>query len=288
MTERLVLRDPADPRRPGARPDHRRPRAADLPDDVLRLRRRRARGEPVRAGGVRQHLHAHHEPDAGRRRGPLAALEGGVGALLLATRAGRRDDRDAQPRRGRRPHRLQPALYGGTYNLFHYTLPKLGIEVDLRRGPRRPRRWRAAIRPNTKALLRRDASATRRCDILDIEGVAGVAHEAGVPLIVDNTSRRRTCSARSSRGPTSSCTRRRSSSAATAPRSAASSSTPARSTSPPTRTLPEFNQPDPTTTAWSTPATWRRRPLGGTSFILKARVQLLRDLGPRPRRSTRS
>ena len=79
-----------------------------------------------------------------------------------------------------------PSLYGGTYNLFHYTLPKLGIECTFVENPDDPESWRAAVRPNTK-LFFGESIANPKNDILDIEAVAAVAHEVGVPLIVDNT-----------------------------------------------------------------------------------------------------
>jgi O-acetylhomoserine (thiol)-lyase len=78
------------------------------------------------------------------------------------------------------------SLYGGTYNLLHYTLPKLGIEVSFVDDPDNLDHWRAAVRPNTKAFFG-ETLANPRNDVLDIEGVSGVAHEVGVPLIVDNT-----------------------------------------------------------------------------------------------------
>jgi O-acetylhomoserine (thiol)-lyase len=79
-----------------------------------------------------------------------------------------------------------PSLYGGTYNLFHYTLPRLGIDVSFVDDPDDLDQWRAAARPNTKAFFG-ESLANPKNDVLDIEGVSGVAHEAGVPLIVDNT-----------------------------------------------------------------------------------------------------
>jgi O-acetylhomoserine (thiol)-lyase len=79
-----------------------------------------------------------------------------------------------------------PSLYGGTYNLFHYSFPKMGIEVSFVENPDDLDSWRAAVRPNTKAFFGETISNPKQ-DILDIEGVAGVAHEAGVPLVVDNT-----------------------------------------------------------------------------------------------------
>jgi O-acetylhomoserine (thiol)-lyase len=78
------------------------------------------------------------------------------------------------------------SLYGGTYNLFHYTLPKLGIEVSFVDDPDDLDAWRAAVRPNTKAFYG-ETIGNPRNNVLDIEGVASVAHDVGVPLIVDNT-----------------------------------------------------------------------------------------------------
>ena len=78
------------------------------------------------------------------------------------------------------------ALYGGTYNLLHYTLPKLGIETTFIEDPDDLDAWRAAVRPETKAFYD-ETIGNPRNDVLDIEGLAGVAHEHGIPLIVDNT-----------------------------------------------------------------------------------------------------
>ena len=78
------------------------------------------------------------------------------------------------------------ALYGGTYNLLHYTLPKFGIEATFVDDPDNLDEWRNAIRPNTKAFYG-ETIGNPRNDVLDIEGISKVAHEAGVPLIVDNT-----------------------------------------------------------------------------------------------------
>jgi O-acetylhomoserine (thiol)-lyase len=78
------------------------------------------------------------------------------------------------------------SLYGGTYNLFHYTLPKLGIEVSFVEDPDDLEAWAAAVRPNTKAFYA-ESIGNPRNDVLDIAAVAEVAHANGVPLIVDNT-----------------------------------------------------------------------------------------------------
>jgi O-acetylhomoserine (thiol)-lyase len=79
-----------------------------------------------------------------------------------------------------------PRLYGGTYNLFHYSLPKLGIDVSFVDDPDDLDSWQAAVRPNTKAFFAETIS-NPQIDVLDIPGVSGVAHANGVPLIVDNT-----------------------------------------------------------------------------------------------------
>ncbi|MCX6530534.1 MAG: bifunctional o-acetylhomoserine/o-acetylserine sulfhydrylase [Actinobacteria bacterium] len=79
-----------------------------------------------------------------------------------------------------------PSLYGGTYNLLHYTLPKMGIEVTFVNDPDNLEEWKSAVRPNTKAFYG-EVLANPKNDVFDIEGVSKVAHDVGVPLIVDNT-----------------------------------------------------------------------------------------------------
>jgi O-acetylhomoserine (thiol)-lyase len=78
------------------------------------------------------------------------------------------------------------SLYGGTYNQFHYTFPKLGIEVSFVDDPHDLEQWRAAVRPNTK-LFYGESLPNPKNDVFDIEGVAEVAHAEGIPLMVDNT-----------------------------------------------------------------------------------------------------
>jgi O-acetylhomoserine (thiol)-lyase len=77
-------------------------------------------------------------------------------------------------------------LYGGTYNLLHYTMPKMGIQVSFVEDIDNLDAWRAAVRPNTKLFFGESLSNPAN-SFLDIEGVSGVAHEAGVPLMLDNT-----------------------------------------------------------------------------------------------------
>jgi O-acetylhomoserine (thiol)-lyase len=77
------------------------------------------------------------------------------------------------------------SLYGGTYNLLHHTFKKLGITVSFVDADDLDA-WRAAVQPNTKAFFA-ETIGNPKNDVLDIEGVAAIAHEHGVPLIVDNT-----------------------------------------------------------------------------------------------------
>ena len=116
----------------------------------------------------------------------LAALEGGVAALLLASGSAATSFAIMNLAEAGDHIVSSPNLYGGTYNLFHYTLPKFGIEVTFVDDANDLDSWRKAIRPNTKALFG-ETIANPKNEILDISGVAEVAHTAGLPLIVDNT-----------------------------------------------------------------------------------------------------
>jgi O-acetylhomoserine (thiol)-lyase len=78
------------------------------------------------------------------------------------------------------------ALYGGTYNLFHYTLPKLGINVSFVDDGDDLEAWQAAVQDNTK-LFYGEMCPNPKNNWLDVAGVAEVAHSNGVPLMVDNT-----------------------------------------------------------------------------------------------------
>ncbi|CAB4749978.1 unannotated protein [freshwater metagenome] len=116
----------------------------------------------------------------------LAALEGGVAALLVASGSAATTYSVLNVAEAGDHIVSSPSLYGGTYNLFHYTLPKFGVEVTFVEDPDDLDSWRKAVRPNTKAFFG-ETIANPKNDILDIEGVAKIAHEVGVPLIVDNT-----------------------------------------------------------------------------------------------------
>ena len=125
-------------------------------------------------------------PTQGAVEDRVAALEGGVAGLLLSSGSAANTIAIQNLAEAGDHIVSSPSLYGGTYNLFHYTLPKFGIEVTFVENPDDPESWRAAARPNTKAFFGESISNPKQ-DLLDIEAVAAVAHEIGVPLIVDNT-----------------------------------------------------------------------------------------------------
>ncbi|MEO6088585.1 MAG: bifunctional o-acetylhomoserine/o-acetylserine sulfhydrylase [Umezawaea sp.] len=116
----------------------------------------------------------------------VAALEGGVAAVAFASGSAAVTATILNLARSGDHFVSSASFYGGTYNLFHYTLPKLGIEVTFVDDPDDLDAWRAAARPNTK-LFFAETLANPRSHVLDIAAVAGVSHEVGVPLVVDNT-----------------------------------------------------------------------------------------------------
>ncbi len=116
----------------------------------------------------------------------IASLEGGVAALLLASGSAATTYAIQNVAEAGDHIVSSPSLYGGTYNLFHYTLKKFGIDVTFVEDPSDPESWKKAVRPNTKAFFG-ETIANPKNEILDIAAVAKVAHEVGVPLIVDNT-----------------------------------------------------------------------------------------------------
>jgi len=116
----------------------------------------------------------------------IAALEGGTAALLLAS--GQAASTFAVLNIANAGDHIvsSSSIYGGTYNLFKYSLAKLGIEVTFVEDQDDPAAWQRAVRPNTK-LFFAESIANPRSNVLDIRAVADVAHENGLPLIVDNT-----------------------------------------------------------------------------------------------------
>jgi len=116
----------------------------------------------------------------------VAALEGGVGAL--ATASGQAAQFVALANLAENGGHIvsSASLYGGTYNQLHYTFPKLGMQVSFIDDPDDLDAWRAAVRPNTKAFYG-ESIGNPKGDVFDFEGVAAVAHENQIPLVIDNT-----------------------------------------------------------------------------------------------------
>ena len=116
----------------------------------------------------------------------IAALEGGTAALMLAS--GQAATTTAVLNIAQAGDHIvsSSSIYGGTYNLFKYTLPKLGITVTFVENQDDLDEWKRAIQPNTKALFG-EAIANPKINILDIEAISALAHEHDLPLMVDNT-----------------------------------------------------------------------------------------------------
>jgi O-acetylhomoserine (thiol)-lyase len=116
----------------------------------------------------------------------LAALEGGVGAL--GTASGQAAQTIALLNLAENGGHIvaSASLYGGTYNQLHYTFPKLGVEVSFIDDPDDLDAWKQAIRPNTRAFYG-ESIGNPKGDILDLEGIAAVAHDAKIPFVIDNT-----------------------------------------------------------------------------------------------------
>lgn len=116
----------------------------------------------------------------------LAALEGGSAALLLASGQAATTFAILNIAEAGDHIVASSSIYGGTYNLLHHTLAKLGIETTFVTDQDNLDQWRQAIRPNTKALFA-ESIGNPKINVLDIQRVADIAHENGLPLIVDNT-----------------------------------------------------------------------------------------------------
>ena len=115
----------------------------------------------------------------------VAQLEGGSGALAMAS--GQAAETLALLNIARAGDEIlsSASLYGGTYNLFHYTFPKMGIEVKFV-DPKDPANFRKALTKKTKAIFA-ETVGNPKLDTLDFAAVSKVAHDAGIPLVVDNT-----------------------------------------------------------------------------------------------------
>lgn len=115
----------------------------------------------------------------------IAALEGGVGALAVASGQAAITYSILTLAQAGDEIVSSAALYGGTYNLFHHTLPKLGIKVHFV-DPDDPENFRSAITPATKAVYA-EIIGNPKIDVLDVESIAKIAHENNIPFIVDST-----------------------------------------------------------------------------------------------------
>ncbi|MGZ3606794.1 MAG: aminotransferase class V-fold PLP-dependent enzyme, partial [Syntrophales bacterium] len=115
----------------------------------------------------------------------VALLDGGVGALAVAS--GQSAITLALLNIARAGDEIVSAdnLYGGTYNLFHYTFPRLGINVSFVKSNDLAA-FERAITPKTKAIYA-ESIGNPKLDVADLEGIAGVAHKKGIPFVLDNT-----------------------------------------------------------------------------------------------------
>ena len=115
----------------------------------------------------------------------VSALEGGVGAIAVASGQAALHLSIATLMGAGSHIVASTALYGGSQNLLHYTLRRFGIETTFVK-PGDIDGWRAAVRPNTK-LFFGETVGNPGLDVLDIPTISQIAHEAGVPLLVDST-----------------------------------------------------------------------------------------------------
>jgi O-acetylhomoserine (thiol)-lyase len=115
----------------------------------------------------------------------IAALEGGVGALAFASGHAAISAAILNIAQAGDEIVSSSTLYGGTYNMFAYTLPRLGIKVTFV-DPSDPENFAKAITSKTKALYA-ETIGNPKIDVLDIEGVATLAHNNGIPLLIDST-----------------------------------------------------------------------------------------------------
>ena len=116
----------------------------------------------------------------------VASLEGGVAALAVSS--GQAAETLALLNLAEAGDHIvaSASLYGGTYNLLHHSLPKMGITVSFVEDPDDPANWQSLVRENTKAFYA-ETIGNPKGDVLDISAVSEVAHRNEVPLIVDNT-----------------------------------------------------------------------------------------------------
>ncbi len=115
----------------------------------------------------------------------IAALEGGSGGLAVASGQAAESLAILNITRNGQNIVSSASLYGGTYNLFHYTFPKMGIDVKFV-DQSDPANFQKAIDKNTRCLFM-ETIGNPRLDVPDFEAICKIAHDAGIPVIVDNT-----------------------------------------------------------------------------------------------------
>lgn len=115
----------------------------------------------------------------------VAALEGGIGALAVASGAAAITYAFQGLAKGGDHIVSARTIYGGSYNLLEHTLPEYGIHTTFV-DPEDPENFRKAIKNNTKAIFI-ETLGNPNCNIINMEAVAAIAHENGIPLVVDNT-----------------------------------------------------------------------------------------------------
>jgi O-acetylhomoserine (thiol)-lyase len=207
----------------------------------------------------------------------VAAIEGGTGALAVAS--GQAAETLALLAITQVGDEIVSAnnLYGGTYQLFHYTFPKLGREVKFVDSTR-PEEFRKAITARTRAIYA-ETIGNPKLDVPDFEALAKIAHDAGIPLVVDNTV---------GIGLVSPIEYGTDITVLSATKYIGGHGTSIGGVIVDSGRFdwsngkfPEFTEPDPSYHGLRFWDTFGRFPgLGNVAFIIKVRVQLLRDLGP--------
>ena len=124
-------------------------------------------------------------PTCDKQKKRLALLEGGSGALAVASGPAAESLAIMNIAQAGQNVVASSSLYGGTYNLLHYTLPKYGINAKFV-DQSDPENFRKAIDGNTRCLYL-ESLGNPRCDVADFDAISSIAKEAGIPMIVDNT-----------------------------------------------------------------------------------------------------
>ena len=208
----------------------------------------------------------------------IAQLEGGSGALAMAS--GQAAETLALLNIARAGDEIlsSASLYGGTYNLFHYTFPKMGIGVKFV-DPKDPASFRKALTKKTKAIFA-ESVGNPKLDTLDFAAVSKVAHDAGIPLVVDNTMPSPFLLRPFDHGADiviHSATKFIGGHGTSIGGVVVDSGTFDWGNG----NFPEFTEPDPSYHGLKFWEVFGKFPgLGNVAFIIKLRVQLLRDLGP--------